>query len=151
MRSAARHFGLLLGIALGLLALLPAGVARAQLRNYDLAFRPPSDQRVVGFHVYVSSNSMSYVDYRDDINFIPPVDGSGAAHYALSGLEQFDDVYIALKSYDGMGAESVFSNQIMLAAQPQTCQVSGCTTTTPARSTPAAPPAARSTPPRGAA
>ena len=115
-RSGARWFGPALAFALALLAFLPAGVARAQLRNFDLAFRPPSDTRVVGFHVYVSGMSMSYADYRDDINFIPPLDGSGIAHYTLTGLEQFSDVYIIAKSYDALGAESAFSNEIVLAA-----------------------------------
>src|SRR5258705_5138953 len=98
-----------LALALVTAVLSPTGAARAQLRNYDLAFRPPADPRVVGFHVYLSANSMSYVDYRDNINFVPPVDGSGVAHFTLTGLEQFDDVYIALKSYDGTRLESVFS------------------------------------------
>lgn len=123
-----RSFGLVLGVTLGLLVLLPAGVARAQLRNWDLTFKAPSDARVVGFHVYLSGMSMSYADYRDDINFIPAADATGVSHYSLTGLDQFDDVYISLKSYDASGAESAFSNQLMLAAEapPQQCLVSGC-------------------------
>ena len=112
-----------LGIAL--LTLLAAAPAHAQLRSHELRFLPPADARVVGFHVYVSANSMSYVDWRDDVNFIPPVDASGLARYTLTGLEAFDDVYIAVKSYGGAGLESVFSNEIVLAAQQQ-CTVSGC-------------------------
>ena len=53
---------------------------------------------MVGFHVYIAASSLGYVDYRDDVNFIPPTDASGVAHYALAGLEQFSNVYIALKS-----------------------------------------------------
>ncbi|HKC49244.1 MAG TPA: hypothetical protein VKF60_00520, partial [Myxococcota bacterium] len=77
-----------LALALGLAALLPAGAARGQLRSFDLAFRPPMDTRVVGFHVYIAAASLGYVDYRDDVNFIPPTDASGVARYALAGLEQ---------------------------------------------------------------
>jgi hypothetical protein len=107
------------------LALAPAGAARAQLRSVDLAFRPPADTRVVGFHVYIASAPLGAVDYRDDVNFIPPTDASGVAHYALAGLEQFADVYVSLKSYDAQGGESAFSNEIVVAAQPQ-CVASGC-------------------------
>src|SRR6266850_2514615 len=121
-RCAARY-ALVLVLALG--ALLPAGSAHAQLRNVDLAFRPPSDVRVIGFHVYIGSASNGYADYRDNINFIPAVDGSGVAHYALTGIEQFSNVYIALKSYDAAGVESGFSNEIVVAAQLN-CLVTGC-------------------------
>jgi len=124
-RSGARSFGVALALALGLLASLPAAEARAQ-RNYDLAFLPPNDARVVGFHVYVSGMSKSYGTYSNDINSIPALDANGAAHYPLAGLDQFDDVYIAVKSYDAMGTESVFSNEIMLAAEPQQCVATGC-------------------------
>lgn len=117
-------------LALALAALLPAGTARAQLRGFDLAFRPPTDTRVVGFHVYIASSSLGYVDHRDDVNFIPPTDGSGVAHYALAGLEQFSDVYVSLKSYDAQGGESAFSNEIVLRAQPQ-CLVTGCNDNNP--------------------
>jgi hypothetical protein len=123
--AASRLVSAALAFALGLAALLPAGATRAQLRTIDLAFRPPADTRVVGFHVYIGSSSLGYADYRDDVNFIPPLDGSGVAHYALAGLEQFSDVYVALKSYDAQGAESPFSNEIVLPAQPQ-CLVTGC-------------------------
>jgi hypothetical protein len=119
-----------LAAALALCALLPASSAHAQLRDLDLAFRPPTDARVVGFHVYVASMSRGYGDFRDDINFIPPVDGSGLAHFALTGLEQFANVYIALKSYDAQGTESSFSNEIVLAAQQQ-CLVTGCNDNNP--------------------
>ena len=47
---------LLLGAAVFLLALFAAVPASAQLRSHDLRFRPPTDARVIGFHVYVSSN-----------------------------------------------------------------------------------------------
>ncbi len=114
-----------LALALGLAALLPAGAARGQLRSFELEFRPPGDTRVVGFHVYIAAASLGYLDYRDDVNFIPPTDASGVARYALAGLEQFSNVYISLKSYDAQGAESPFSNEIVLAAQPQ-CVVTGC-------------------------
>jgi len=112
-----------LGLMLAILGAAPP--AQAQLRSHLLKFRPPADARVVGFHVYVSGNAMSYADWRDDVNFIPPVDSSGSAAYTLTGLEAFDDVYISMKSYDGTGAESTFSNEIVLAAQPQ-CLTSGC-------------------------
>lgn len=123
----ARALAAALGLALAVGALLPANDAQAQVRDFDLRFRPPSDARVVGFHVYVSGMSMSYANYRDDIPLVPAVDASGAAHYPLSGLDKYDDVYISMKSYDASGAESVFSNQIVLAAEqgPQ-CLVSGC-------------------------
>jgi hypothetical protein len=101
-----------------------AGAARAQLRNVELGFRPPSDSRVIGFHVYLSSASQGYTTWRDDINFVPPVDGSGVARYPLTGLE-LSDVYVSLRSYDANGAESGFSNEIVLAAVQQ-CLVTGC-------------------------
>jgi hypothetical protein len=121
-RYAARP-ALVLALALG--ALLTAGSAQAQLRNVDLGFRPPADTRVVGFHVYIASASHGYADYRDNINFIPPVDAGGLAHFPLTGLEQFSDVYLSLKSYDAQGAESPFSNEIVVAAQ-ENCLVTGC-------------------------
>ena len=122
------RFALALGLALA--ALLSAGAARAQLRNVDLQFEPPTDTRVVGFHVYLASTSHGYTSYRDDINFIPPVDTSGVAHYTLTGIEQFSDVYISLKSYDANGAESGFSNEIVVPAQQQ-CLVTGCNDNNP--------------------
>lgn len=122
--------GLSVGLAALLLSLLGASPAFAQLRSFDLRFRPPADSRVVGFHVYVSGNSMSYADYRDDINFIPNVDGSGVATYRLTGLEQFRNVYLAMRSYDASGAESAFSNEIVLAAEQQ-CLVTGCNDNNP--------------------
>ena len=103
-----------LGVSLFLLTLALSATASAQLRNYDLRFVPPDDARVVGFHVYVSANAMSYADWRDDVNFVPPVDGAGVATYRLTGLEALDDVYITMKSYDAAGVESVFSNEIVL-------------------------------------
>ncbi len=125
-----------------LLSASAASSAHAQLRSHDVRFAPPADARVVGFHVYVSSNSMSYADWRDDVNFIPPVDGAGVATFRLGGLEAFDDVYISMKSYDAAGLESPFSNEIVLPAQPlcttgscndgnactrDSCTTSGCT------------------------
>ncbi|HTO07700.1 MAG TPA: metallophosphoesterase family protein [Myxococcota bacterium] len=107
-----------------------AGTAHAQLRNVNLTFRPPGDARVVGFHVYVGAASQSYGDYRDDINFIPPVDSNGVASYALTGIEQFQNVYISLKSYDATGKESGFSNELVVAAQQQ-CLVNGCNDNNP--------------------
>jgi len=106
------------------LVLLPA-VSRAQLRSVDLAFRDPNDVRVVGFHVYIASSSQAYGDWRDDINAVPPADASGNSHYALTGLEALSDVYVSLKSYDASGTESAFSNELVVAAEPQ-CAVSGC-------------------------
>ena len=117
---------LLLGLAL---ALLPA-VSQAQLRNVDLAFRDPNDTRVVGFHVYIASSSHAYGDWRDDINALPAPDASGNSHYALTGIEQFSDVYISLKSYDASGTESAFSNELVVAAEQQ-CLVSGCNDNNP--------------------
>ncbi len=116
---------LALELMLVFLSLLVSAPAHAQLRSHPLRFVPPADSRVVGFHVYVSSNSMSYADWRDDVNFIPPVDAGGAASFALTGLEAFDDVYIAMKSYDVAGEESVLSNEIVLPAQAQ-CTVGDC-------------------------
>ncbi len=109
-------------VLFGLAASTPA---QAQLRSHELRFVPPSDARVVGFHVYVSSDSMSFADWRDDVNFVPPVDASGSAAFMLTGLEVNDDVYIAMKSYDQEGEESVLSNEIRLPAQPL-CETSGC-------------------------
>jgi hypothetical protein len=113
-----------------LLTLFAAAPAQAQLRSYNLRFVPPADARVVGFHVYVSANSMSYADWRDNVNFIPPVDQSGAASYSLTGLESADDVYISMKSYDATGMESGFSNEIVLAAV-QACLTAGCNDNNP--------------------
>lgn len=112
-------------LCFSMLTLLLSSTAHAQLRSHDVRFIPPADARVVGFHVYVSSNSMSYADWRDDVNFIPPVDGTGAATYRLTGLESFDDVFITMKSYDATRQESAFSNEIVLAAQAQ-CTAGGC-------------------------
>jgi Purple acid Phosphatase, N-terminal domain len=128
--GARRLVGSALALALALAVFLPAAAANAQLRSFDLAFRPPTDARVVGFHVYVAATSHGYADYRDDINFVPPADTSGAAHYTLAGLEQFSDVFISLKSYDGQGTESSFSNEIVLRAQQQ-CLVTGCNDNNP--------------------
>ncbi|MEX2205953.1 MAG: metallophosphoesterase family protein [Myxococcota bacterium] len=114
-----------LALSFVLLSLFVGSTAHAQLRSHDVRFIPPADARVVGFHVYVSANSMSYADWRDDVNFIPPVDGAGAATFRLTGLEAFDDVYLTMKSYDGSGVESGFSNEIVLPAQAQ-CTVGGC-------------------------
>jgi hypothetical protein len=119
----------LLGAVL-LLISLAAAPASAQLRSHDLRFRPPADARVVGFHVYVSANSMSYADYRDDVNFVPTTDANGVATYRLTGLEAFDDVFLAMRSYDADGTESSFSNEIVLAAQ-QACLVTGCNDNNP--------------------
>jgi hypothetical protein len=113
-----------------LLGLFAAAPAHAQLRSHNLRFVPPSDSRVVGFHVYISANSMSYADWRDNVNFVPPVDQSGAASYALTGLESADDVYISMKSYDALGQESSFSNEIVLAAV-QACLTEGCNDNNP--------------------
>ena len=77
----------LLSSAFVILALVAAAPAQAQLRSHELRFVPPSDARVVGFHVYVSASSMSYADWRDDVNYVPPVDASGAASFVLTDLE----------------------------------------------------------------
>jgi hypothetical protein len=117
-------------LAVAVLGILCARTASAQLRNVDLVFRPPTDTRVIGFHVYVSASSMGYADYRDDINFVPPADGAGTAHFALNGIEQFQNVYVAMKSYDATGMESPFSNEIVFAGQQQ-CLVTGCNDNNP--------------------
>jgi hypothetical protein len=114
-----------LGLTLVIAVLLPANAARAQLRSVDLAFRPPPDARVVGFHVYVATRSQAYADYRDDINYVPPADANGVATYALGGIEALSSTYVSLKSYDAIGTESGFSNEIVIAAQPQ-CVATGC-------------------------
>ena len=111
------------------LALLP-GASRAQLRNVDLAFQEPNDPRVVGFHVYVASSSMAYGNWLDDINYIPTPDASGNANYTVTGVEQFSNVYISVKSYDANGTESAFSNELVVAAEQQ-CVVSGCNDSNP--------------------
>jgi hypothetical protein len=105
-----------LGLALVIAVLVPASAARAQLRSVDLEFRPPADARVVGFHVYLSPSSQGYTDYRDDINYIPPVDPNGISRYTLGGIEQFSTTYISLRSYDASGTESPFSNEIVEVA-----------------------------------
>jgi hypothetical protein len=115
----------LVSLAAVLVSSLVPGAARAQLRSVDLAFRDPNDARVVGFHVYVASASNAYGDWRDDIQFVPPPDANGASHYSLSGLEALSDVYISLRSYDATGAESGFSNELLVAAEEQ-CIVTGC-------------------------
>ncbi len=117
-------------VTLVLIALFVAAPAQAQLRSHQLRFVPAADARVVGFHVYVSATSMSYADWRDDVNYIPPVDASGTASFTLTGLEAFEDVYISMKSYDGSGQDSIFSNEIVLAAQSQ-CSVLGCNDNNP--------------------
>jgi hypothetical protein len=124
----AARAALVLALAVG--ALFVADSAHAQLRNVDLAFSPPTDTRVVGFHVYVGAASHTYADYRDNINFIPTKGSDGFSHYALTGLEQYSDVYISLKSYDAQGAESGFSNEIVVPAQ-QNCLVTGCNDNNP--------------------
>jgi hypothetical protein len=98
-------------------ALILPTAAHAQLRNVGLAFKPPTDSRVVGFHVYLASASGAYADFRDDINFVPAVDASGVANYTLSGLEEFSNTYVSLKSYDASGTESPFSNEIVVLAE----------------------------------
>jgi hypothetical protein len=123
---------LALVLVLAPLSLLVSTSAQAQLRSYDLRFVPPSDSRVVGFHVYLSGNSRSYEDWRDNVNFIPPVDASGVATIRLTGLEAYDDVYISMTSYDGAGSESGYSNEIVLAAQPlPQCTSSSCSDSNP--------------------
>jgi hypothetical protein len=114
-----------LALAFVITALLPTGAARAQLRSVDLDFRPPPDTRVVGFHVYLATSSHAYTDYRDNINYIPPADPNGVAQYVLSGIEQASNTYVSVKSYDSTGTESVFSNEIVFAAQPA-CVSTGC-------------------------
>ena len=112
-----------LPLALVIALLSAPGVAPGQLRSVDLAFEPPSDARVIGFHVYLASSSSAYGDYRDDINYLPALDGSGVAHYALAGIEEFAATYVSLRSYDASGAESVFSNEIVFPADPGQCNV----------------------------
>ncbi|HTO09861.1 MAG TPA: hypothetical protein VMR86_22610 [Myxococcota bacterium] len=97
--------------------ILVPGAALAQLRTVALAFKPPVDSRVVGFHVYLAAASRAYADFRDDINFVPPVDASGVATWALAGIEEFSDVYVSLKSYDASGTESAFSNEVRVVAE----------------------------------
>src|SRR5262249_51204819 len=114
-----RCFSILLAV------LVSPAVAHAQLRNVGLTFKPPTDARVVGFHVYLAAASGAYADFRDNINFVPPVDTTGVASYTLTGIEQFSDVYVSLKSYDASGVESPFSNEMVVAAQapPHECTV----------------------------
>jgi hypothetical protein len=117
-------------VSMALAAILLPAAAHAQLRNVALAFKPPVDSRVVGFHVYLAAASQAYADFRDDIGFVPPVDASGVATYTLSGVEEFSDVYVSLKSYDASGAESAFSNEIVVPAAtapaaPHECDVDG--------------------------
>ena len=129
LRTSRAGSRLAFSLAIGLLALLPI-CAQAQLRNVDLAFQEPNDPRVVGFHVYVASSSMAYGDWLDDINYIPTPDASGNANYTVTGVEQFSNVYISVKSYDASGAESPFSNELMVPAEQQ-CLVSGCNDNNP--------------------
>jgi len=102
----------------------PSG-AYGQLRSIDLEFLPPADTRVVGFHVYLATSSGAYGGYSDDISELPTLDPNGIAHHALGGIDPYSDTYVSLRSYDATGVESVFSNEVVFAAEPL-CTATSC-------------------------
>jgi hypothetical protein len=98
-------FTLLLGLA--------ANVTSAQ-ETTNVRWLPPPDPDVAGYVVYVGQQSASFTSSRD-IGFVAP-DASGVASFDISDLVATRPAYVVMTAYDGGRNESVFSNEIVLAA-----------------------------------
>jgi hypothetical protein len=93
----------LMGIVL---AMLVASSAGAALREYRIEFVPSVSDSAVGYSMQVGTSSGNYAAEFDLGS--PPASGATVV-YAV-------DLFVALRSYDGTGGSSDYSNEIRVAA-----------------------------------
>jgi len=94
------------------IALLVPTSASASLREYRVHFEPSPSLSATGYTLHIGSTSRSY-SLEFDLG-APPVEG-GTVIYAVD-LEDSIDLFVALRSYDAGGVQSVFSNEIRVTA-----------------------------------
>lgn len=94
------------------IAFLASTTASAVLREYHVQFAPSASPSATGYSLHIGTASRNY-----EANFdlgSPPMTGFTVI-YAVD-LEDSTDVFVALRSYDGVGTQSGFSNEIRVAA-----------------------------------
>jgi hypothetical protein len=101
--------------------LLPLS-ANAAEREYLLRWITSSGPDVAGYNVYLAS-SPGGQDQGIDIGMHLP-DPQGVASYLLGGLDSSQDYYVRMTAYSDQGLESVFSNEIVVAAL--SCDPAAC-------------------------
>lgn len=94
------------------LAMLVSAPAMAALREYRVEFAPSSSTAATGYTLHIGSASRNY---STDFDLGSPPAAGGTVIYAID-LEDSVDLFVALRSYDGVGAQSVYSNEIRVAA-----------------------------------
>ena len=92
---------------------LPSSAEAAE-RSVLLRWLPPPEPDVAGYQVYLGSAPRAYWSGLD-LGFVPP-DSTGVASFQLGGIDDRIDFYLALTAYDTSGNESVYSNEIVVAA-----------------------------------
>ena len=104
-----RHF-----IFRNILAVLAAAFVFASLHQIamagqiKIAWDPPASPGVTGYKVYYGTASRTYG---------APLDAGNVTTYALTGLKAGRTYFIAVTAYDGLGGESIYSNEVSGAAK----------------------------------
>jgi hypothetical protein len=93
-------------------ALLLPQLAHAATRQHTLRWIAPSDPDLAGYEVYLALRPGAYQG-GVDIGARPAQ--GGTAQYALGGLDDSIDYWVALRAYDQAGNRSAFSNEIKIA------------------------------------
>ena len=94
------------------IVLLVSTTASAALREYRVQFQPSSSVSAAGYTLHIGPETGTY-SLEFDLG-APPVEGRTVI-YAVD-LEDSIDLFVALRTYDVNGVQSVFSNELRVAA-----------------------------------
>ena len=94
------------------IVLLVSTTASAALREYRIQFQPSSSVSAAGYTLHIGPETSNY-SLEFDLG-APPVEG-GTVIYAVD-LEDSIDLFVALRTYDVNGVQSVFSNELRVEA-----------------------------------
>jgi len=94
------------------ITLLVSSTASAALREYRVHFEPSPSSSAAGYTLHIGGDTGSYAV---DFDLGAPPEQGGTVVYAVD-LEDSTDLFVALRAYDSAGAQSVFSNEIRVAA-----------------------------------
>jgi len=106
------RFRLWMSIALAVMACSLPAAARAGLSEYRIHFASSPSARAAGYTLHIGKSSGNY---SMEFDLGDPTASEGTIVYAVD-LEDSVDLFVALRAYDELGAQSVFSNEVRVAA-----------------------------------
>jgi hypothetical protein len=92
---------------------------RAAERDFLIRWIPPADGDLAGYRVYFGAAPMDYdPPQRIDEIGVAPTDPNGVCDGLLTGIDDSRDYWVVMTAVDEAGNESLFSNEILIAALP---------------------------------